>query len=628
MINKARIVQFAPWIAILILGVTMVFFNINQSSLWYDESYSAAAVEHPLIPMVSMISRDAHPPLYFVLLKLFTSVFGRSVSALRALSALAVIALAALGFFPLRKICGTVAAAAFSLLVLFTPISVIAAQDARMYSLVAFFVTAMILWGYLAFSENKIANWILLSVFTLCAAYTHYFGMLAAFAYWGTLAIAVFARRQKREILTFLASGAAVIVLYSPWFYSLFVQVSHVSENYWIPPVNAMTVVHTLSHFYMAKFSWGVALLPFAVFLMVFSAAVAGCVIFFRRKDQRFFLVLSSLSVFTLTLAGSVILSLVFRPILVDRYMISCIGALLLAFACTLSIFGNRAALASAVAVYALLNLPTLVYIYRTPANGPMNEIRAELRDRVKPGDIFVHGSEHNLGTFYYYFPENRHYLYIPDDFVPFSNYEVFSKHATTGGDMFKYVNEPVTLWVTTRPGEYYTMKAGDIARAPKRRLAAAAKQYSKAPGWFRVSVMEVLYDPDVEAQEQLSGSGTLTIKLRGFNADTPGKVYYTLFDSEPFNENNMYISGEAGEAASEMTIKLEALTYGDYALMVFHDTNNNMRPDFDANGMPLEGICYPEALGGVPQSIDFETLKLTFDAQNTEWNFGISYGE
>ncbi|MEI8355580.1 MAG: hypothetical protein WCG31_05765 [Deltaproteobacteria bacterium] len=64
--------------------------------------------------------------------------------------------------------------------------------------------------------------------------------------------------------------------------------------------------------------------------------------------------------------------------------------------------------------------------VYTEGVNGPMDLIRRDIEVRVKPADIFVHGSEHTFGLYRYYFPANRHYLYIPADFTPMGNYQVF----------------------------------------------------------------------------------------------------------------------------------------------------------------------------------------------------------
>lgn len=110
------------WIALLVMGIGMIFFRIAVDPLWYDESYSVAAAGQVVTEMVPMIAADSHPPLYFIMLRGMVVLFGNSVFAVRSLSALGILALAFLGFFPLRKIWGDRGGLIFSLIVLLTPI--------------------------------------------------------------------------------------------------------------------------------------------------------------------------------------------------------------------------------------------------------------------------------------------------------------------------------------------------------------------------------------------------------------------------------------------------------------------------------------------------------------------------
>jgi len=628
--NVGNMKVFTPiWAAILILGLFMVFFRIGAGALWYDESYSAAAVEHPVGQMVSMIGKDSHPPMYFMLLKLLTTLGGRSVVSLRFLSAISVIMLAALGFFRLRPVLGELGAIAFSLFVLFTPISIVAAQDARMYSLSAFLVTAMIIEGYLAFVENRRIDWIMTAVFSLASAYTHYFGLIAAVVYWAVFLAALFIEKGRGRLRTGLLTGGALILLYLPWFVFLYGQASRVAKNFWIPPVTFYSVLHVLTHFFQQKFSWGLTVASSITFAVIFSAAVAGIVILIRRKDKLAFLAVSSFAVFTLTLGAALVLSKLIRPILVDRYMISCLGALILGLSCFLAGIKSKRILAFALAAYILTGSMIIIKIYATPMNGPMNEVYQDLRTKVKKGDIFIHGSEHNLGTFAYYFPDNRHYLYIPENFVPFSNYQVFSTRAEWGSDYRQFSDKPVTLWLTNRMGEFYSLPSGKIIAGAHRRMNGSPKQYSKEPGWYKISVIEAAYDETktAAAADENGGSGKLTIKVNGLKTGLGGKILYALYESDPISKENFLKAGEAEATAERVTVAIDDLPFGDYVFLAFHDLNGNMQPDF-SDGAPLEMITFgldPESL---PQNPGFDDLKHVFSAEKSAWNFQAYYRE
>jgi len=84
--------QFIPLITlILLLGATARLLHIGDQALWIDEGATYAVIRQPDVPgiLTFLSERDAHPPLYFLLLKAWTIAAGDSVVALRLFSAFA-----------------------------------------------------------------------------------------------------------------------------------------------------------------------------------------------------------------------------------------------------------------------------------------------------------------------------------------------------------------------------------------------------------------------------------------------------------------------------------------------------------------------------------------------------------
>lgn len=75
---------------ILLLGLVLRGIGLNARSLWYDEAISASALQFSWVEVISRRAseRSVHPPLYFLLLKMWASIFGASDAALRSLSML------------------------------------------------------------------------------------------------------------------------------------------------------------------------------------------------------------------------------------------------------------------------------------------------------------------------------------------------------------------------------------------------------------------------------------------------------------------------------------------------------------------------------------------------------------
>ena len=122
---------------ILALAAGLRFYNLGSQSLWSDEGNSAALASRSLAQIAQDAAQDIHPPLYYWLLRLWTSVFGLSEFGLRSLSAtlgtLLVLLIYMLGTRLFNRTTGLAAAFVAAI----APFQVYYSQEARMYVLVA-----------------------------------------------------------------------------------------------------------------------------------------------------------------------------------------------------------------------------------------------------------------------------------------------------------------------------------------------------------------------------------------------------------------------------------------------------------------------------------------------------------
>ena len=143
---------------ILALAAGLRFYNLGSQSLWSDEGNSAALATRSLAQITQDAAHDIHPPLYYWLLRLWTSVFGLSEFALRSLSAvlgmLLVLVIYSLGARLFNRTTGL--AAAF--IAAIAPFQVYYSQEARMYILVALegALAAMLFWWFLAQEDARL----------------------------------------------------------------------------------------------------------------------------------------------------------------------------------------------------------------------------------------------------------------------------------------------------------------------------------------------------------------------------------------------------------------------------------------------------------------------------------------
>jgi predicted membrane-bound mannosyltransferase len=74
------------------LYVALTLGNITRWSIWFDEAFSAYLMRFDFFDIARYTANDVHPPMYYWLLKAWTSVFGTSDLALRLPSLLMIAA--------------------------------------------------------------------------------------------------------------------------------------------------------------------------------------------------------------------------------------------------------------------------------------------------------------------------------------------------------------------------------------------------------------------------------------------------------------------------------------------------------------------------------------------------------
>ncbi len=142
-------------IVILFLGLFLRLFQINQS-FWLDEAITAMTIQkYSLISLVTEFAQlDLHPPGHYLLLWIWSQLFGVSEISLRTPSVLFGVAsiylLYRLGRLLFSKKVGQCAA----LFLAVNPLAIYYSQEARMYSMVMFAVL-LNMWFFTQLIQDK-----------------------------------------------------------------------------------------------------------------------------------------------------------------------------------------------------------------------------------------------------------------------------------------------------------------------------------------------------------------------------------------------------------------------------------------------------------------------------------------
>ncbi|HEV7750033.1 MAG TPA: glycosyltransferase family 39 protein [Baekduia sp.] len=200
--------------------------------LWIDEGISLGVAHHDLQAIPGILRQDGAPPLFYLLLHVWTALFGATARSGHALSLLfAVLAVPAAYWaaeVPFGRRAGVLAAAIVAL----DPFAGTYAIEIRMYSLVllvALLATGAFLRAFVAYPGDR--RWAVAFAVALAAVmYTHNWGLFfaaaAGLAWLGLLAASPGAGR-RRVLMSGLIGLGGALLLFAPWIPTLLAQAQH-----------------------------------------------------------------------------------------------------------------------------------------------------------------------------------------------------------------------------------------------------------------------------------------------------------------------------------------------------------------------------------------------------------------
>lgn len=203
-------------ILILIIGVILRLINLNQS-LWLDEAISALASRDfsYLGITFDFLKIDNHPPLFYLLLRLWGQIFGFVDSVLRILSVVIGVSL----IFVVYKISFRISknnnlAILCASLISMSPLLIYYSQEVRMYILITL-LAAIQIWVFLSILvASKLWKWILFSLMLCLLFFSDY---ITVFLFPVFLLYPVI-RKDKNLLFKILVSFVPLTILFIFWF--------------------------------------------------------------------------------------------------------------------------------------------------------------------------------------------------------------------------------------------------------------------------------------------------------------------------------------------------------------------------------------------------------------------------
>ncbi len=388
--------------AFLILSAVYLSLVWNNN-VWMDEAFTASLVHTDLAGVITRSMADTLPPLYNIILKLMTDIFGYRVPAMKITSVIPMILTLLAGATTVRKRLGIYASLLFMTLITFMPQMLYYGVEIRMYSMGFLFATLSGIWAYEIVCEPSLKNYAVFTVVSALAGYTHHFAFVtAAFAYLYLLLYCIFF--DKKNIRKLFICLGGTFVFYLPCLIVTLKQISRVSGYFSMPDVDLPTFIKYARYPYTVGVTFASVLC-----LVLIGAALALFIyktVYKKSHDRKYYYAICCFSVYYgVLIFGTVVSKIMTANIFVDRYLVFSMGLLWLFAAIVLS--DEKKIFFAALAATIVIGACTYVTEYRIEYENTADEEIEFLRENLGEGDVLFciggHEEMENCIPFYTY---------------------------------------------------------------------------------------------------------------------------------------------------------------------------------------------------------------------------------
>jgi uncharacterized membrane protein len=383
--KKATLFRITEIVLVALYSSMLIFLALSSYAIRLEEAYSLSEIQYSWKELIHLSSLDVHPPLYFLILKAASLVFGSSVAAMKMVSVFPTILMIIFVSHFLKKEFSDKAAIIF-LLSCIVPQSIAHYSiEIRMYSFALFFITMMAVSAWYFINYDKIRWWIIMLFCTVGAAYTHNFAAAAASI--GYLLIFFYvAKYKKNKIIAMLFLAIFAIALYSPWIPAAIEQFMGASNNFWIPPLTIRTVARYVS-MVISTGNILVNLLFFLIFCFVFVHFLMR-----KNKTEKDFFIFGGLCCAILLVFSGILVSIIISPLFYSHYLIPVCGLVWLFFAVESGSINKKqvtAFLCTALFIFGIMSFSLSVYKEKEESR-ISSTFYEYVSERIQKDDAFI----------------------------------------------------------------------------------------------------------------------------------------------------------------------------------------------------------------------------------------------
>jgi mannosyltransferase len=399
--------------AVVVLASVWLRTRGIRAYYWIDEGLSVGIASHPLTAIPSLLQQDGSPPLYYMLLHVWMSAFGRGEVATHLLSLLFALLTIPAAYWAGKSLSSRRAGGMCAVLAAGLPYLNTYAQETRMYALLALLSLVTCAAFVQAFVQRRRGYLPVFSLGLTAALYTHnwalFLGLMAGVAF---LVCVRSAPREERRPLWrdgALAFGG-IAVLYAPWVPTLLYQAHHTGAPWDLGPV----VWSVTQGLYSLVAGRGPA------FALLFGAGAGllalrqlntrkGLAAFWEPRDpQRLLLAATCLLILGI---GTLLTAWVYSkltPAWALRYLAVIVGPLILVFGLGLARTGRLGVVALTLAVWLWVLTPVSSSL---SAKSNLGRVVPAIRAKLGPDPLVLSTQPEQIPTLAYYLPGVSRFL-------------------------------------------------------------------------------------------------------------------------------------------------------------------------------------------------------------------------
>jgi mannosyltransferase len=288
----------------------------ERESVRLDESQSLWVVHHSWEFMTSLVARDVHMPLYFALLKLWTTVLGNSLVFARLFSLLWALLAIPVAYMLGQAMGSRRLAVIAAVLYATSPFVHWYSSEVRMYSLLIFLASLHAYFFYRLLSGRG-SRWSVLGaiITAVLGVYTHYFFWLVIAA--DSLAYLAYRNRRHSLDRQFWIMVSVCIVSLMPWIWVVEHQPVRALSEPLLPRPSTVDIFITIFQFILGFLESELN----TVLLSLWPALILILFFTLSRRQLAPRPLLYPLLIFLVPIIGTVLISYLARPVYAARYL-------------------------------------------------------------------------------------------------------------------------------------------------------------------------------------------------------------------------------------------------------------------------------------------------------------------